>query len=176
MRQALLGRSGWTACALLAVSAWSLAVTGVSAAPAHAADPLPNVVVIMVDDQSIGQLDAMPYVQANIFDQGTDLINGMVPTSLCCPSRSSFFTGDYAHTTGVWTNKVEKNGGYTAFEPYEPDTITVALKQAGYYTGLVGKYMNDYNKVVTDVTHVPVGWDKFEVLEPDNPDRDGAYY
>ena len=60
-----------------------------------------------------------------------------------------------------------QGGGYGAFQPHEANTIAVALDQAGYHTGLFGKYMNDYNTVVTDVTHVPPGWDQFVAFQPD---------
>src|SRR5205814_9332425 len=71
--------------------------------------------------------------------------NSFVSYSLCCPSRATFFTGRYAHNTGVLSNG-GGNGGCDAFD----DTQTLArwLKHPSaptlfeYDTALVGKYLN----------------------------------
>ena len=136
----------------------------------------PNVVVFMVDDQPKGLIDAMPFTQQYLFGQGTTFRNGMIPTSLCCPSRSAFLTGWLANTTGVWTNKFEKIGGYSAFQPFEGDTIATALDDAGYHTAMVGKYMNDFNLLRPRPSYVPPGWDEFAAIAPHNPARDSTYY
>src|SRR4029078_13037233 len=56
--------------------------------------------------------------------------------------------------TGVFSNG-GPTGGYTAFAPNEPNTIAVALQQAGYRTALDGKYFNGYD---SNALHVPPGW------------------
>lgn len=169
-------RAAAAAVALFLFSA--LASVGVlSPSPAHSASPAPvNVVVFMVDDQPTDEIDAMPFTQANIFDSGTYYPNGMIPTSLCCPSRSAFLTGWLANTTGVWTNKQREDGGYTAFRPYEGDTIATALDAAGYHTALVGKYINDFNLIEPDTSYVPAGWDEFLAIQPDIVSADATYY
>ncbi len=60
---------------------------------AAAAEPdPPNIVLILTDDQRIDTLGTMPVVTSQILDQGEDF-TGVVPTSLCCPSRTSILTG-----------------------------------------------------------------------------------
>jgi N-acetylglucosamine-6-sulfatase len=59
--------------------------------------------------------------------------NYFVTDSLCCPSRSSIFTGMLAHNTGVFTN-TPPDGGFGAFMAHgdEGHTFALALHQAGY--------------------------------------------
>jgi len=78
----------------------------------------------------------MPQTQALIFDQGVAFAQGFDTTPLCCPSRASIFTGMYAHNDGVKTNEDKLNDKY--------QTVIMALHKDGYYTGLVGKYLNTW--------------------------------
>src|SRR5919109_1515229 len=133
-----------------------LAVLAAPPAGVGRADTPPNIVVILADDQRVDQLAWMPTLQAGLVRKGMQFTNFYVNDPLCCPSRASILTGTYNHTNGVYQLlNTDPNGGYRAFLPNEPNTIAVALHEAGYRTGLVGKYMNDYDAV----SHVPVGWD-----------------
>src|ERR671919_3229315 len=66
---------------------------------ASSKDPRPNIVLIVTDDQDLllGSLDFMPAVRNQIGAQGLTFTNDFVPLSLCCPSRASILTGQYAH-------------------------------------------------------------------------------
>ena len=132
-----------------------LALAGILiAAPAPSAtgrDPRPNFVVIVTDDQSIDTLQKMPNTRSLISDGGTKFTQAIISNPLCCPSRATIFTGNYSHTTGVYTNgkggpNQSEFGGYTAFFSHGNDTNTVnyALDGAGYETGLFGKYLNHF--------------------------------
>src|SRR5947209_2271875 len=83
-----------------------------------------------------------------------------VTTSMCAPSRASILTGLYAHHTGVTDNFGPHS--YPAFRSQdESNDLAVWMHQAGYQTGLVGKYVNAY----TDgfVHHaIPPGWDDWQ--------------
>lgn len=94
----------------------------------------PNILLIVTDDQRADTMQWMPLTQERIFDQGATFTNGYVTTSLCCPSRSSIFTGLYAHNHGV-----RYNGGTPISQP----TFVQHLHDAGYTTGLAGKYLNN---------------------------------
>ncbi|HUI87161.1 MAG TPA: sulfatase-like hydrolase/transferase [Anaerolineales bacterium] len=96
----------------------------------------PNFIIIISDDQRIGSMQFMPQTQALIFDQGVAFAQGFDTTPLCCPSRASIFTGMYAHNDGVKTNEDKLNDKY--------QTVIMALHKDGYYTGLVGKYLNTW--------------------------------
>jgi arylsulfatase A-like enzyme len=98
-------------------------------------DRRPNFLVIITDDQRYDTMQYMPETQAMIFDQGVTFDRAYVTTPLCCPSRVSIFTGDYAHNTGVWVNQ-DKNTMRTLMQD---------LHAHGYFTGLVGKYLNSWD-------------------------------
>jgi arylsulfatase A-like enzyme len=86
----------------------------------------------------------MPHVLA-MQQKGVTFSHYFVSDSLCCPSRSSIFTGRYPHDTGVFKN-VGDDGGYLIFRSRgnEQATFAVALSAAGYRTAFMGKYLNGY--------------------------------
>jgi N-acetylglucosamine-6-sulfatase len=138
----------------------------------------PNVVVIITDDQAKGTLDAMPNVRNLIRDRGVTLETGIIPTSICCPSRSALLSGKLAHTTGVYEN-TGYNGGWPTFNGSgaEADTFATALDAAGYRTAMIGKYLNGY--ALADDSYVPPGWDTFRAIQDDTGQPSlaaGAYY
>lgn len=94
----------------------------------------PNVLLIVTDDQRNG-LEVMPTLKRRIRKRGTKFPNAYATTPLCCPSRSSIFTGKYSHNHEVVDNK---SAGL--LDP--TTTIQYFLRQAGYRTGIVGKYLN----------------------------------
>jgi len=97
-------------------------------------DERPNILLIISDDQRHDTMTYMPRTQALIFDQGVTFTRGYVTTGECCPSRSSILTGMYAHNHGVLTND----------DNLREETMVEHLDEGGYYTGLVGKYLNTY--------------------------------
>lgn len=97
-------------------------------------DDRPNFLIIVTDDQRLDTMEYMPNTQRLIFDQGVTFTNGFVTTPLCCPSRSSILTGMYAHNHGVRENEDKLNH----------TTFMEIMHENGYYTGLVGKYLNSW--------------------------------
>jgi arylsulfatase A-like enzyme len=144
-------------------------------APAAAAPSLPNILLVITDDQPKGTMDAMPTLQDSVARRGMTFTNGIIPTSLCCPSRASLLTGNHSHTTGVYTIE-RKYGGWKTFHANaESDTIATRLDTAGYNTGLFGKYLNGYSRDGWSQGIVPPGWDTFRAMLPDDG-GDGTYY
>src|SRR5256885_50085 len=74
-------------------------------AAGHAASARPNVLVIETDDQTVEQMRVMDNVNSLIGAHGVTFHNSFVNYSLCCPSRATFLTGQYAHNHGVWSNE-----------------------------------------------------------------------
>ncbi|HEX6150058.1 sulfatase [Nocardioides sp.] len=128
----------------------------VSTTSARAPDPRPNIVAITADDMRVSDLEAMPRLRRLLRQRGTTFARSYATFPLCCPSRASFLTGQYAHNHGVLDNE-QPLGGYAAFDP--SSTVATWLDDAGYQTAFVGKFINEYG-AVTPVT-VPPGWDDF---------------
>ncbi|WP_336158381.1 sulfatase family protein [Amycolatopsis sp. VC5-11] len=144
---------------LLALTVASTAVACVPGQPA-AAGGKPNIVLVLTDDLSMNLLPYLPHVQ-EMARNGTSFANYTVTDSLCCPSRSSLFTGMVPHDTGVFTNGGE-DGGYRVFHGRGDDKSTYAtsLQQAGYRTAMMGKYLNGYQPKSDGI---PPGWNEWDV-------------
>ena len=133
---------------------------------AAAAQARPNVLVIESDDQTLESIRVMKNVNSLIGAQGTTFKNSFVNYSLCCPSRSTFLTGQYEHNHGVLGN-VPPNGGFDRFETLHGDNnLAVWLHDSGYYTALIGKYLNLYS----NNPRVPPGWSEWYAAAPDDQD------
>ena len=145
------------------VTATLLALVAIAMAPflpsrVVARDRRPNIVLILTDDQSFDSIPhdpaVMPALQAMLQDPSdhwTWFPNAFIQTPLCCPSRATILTGLYSQYTGVRTN----NDGSRLDEP---STIATWLHDAGYHTGLIGKYVNGYP---FGHPYVPFGWDRW---------------
>jgi N-acetylglucosamine-6-sulfatase len=128
----------------------------------------PNIVFVLTDDLSMNLLRYMPHVDA-MERTGLTFNNYFVSDSLCCPSRSSIFTGNFPHDTHV-LNNTGRHGGFDQFysRGEEQHTFAVALQNAGYRTALMGKYLNGYGQQRGSVpglpfTYVPPGWSEWDV-------------
>jgi arylsulfatase A-like enzyme len=136
---------------------------GSSVAPAAAGPP--NFVFVLTDDLSRNLLPYMKQVKA-MQKQGTTFRRYFVTDSLCCPSRSTIFSGRYPHSTGVITNG-GPDGGFDAFHRNEEgDTVATSLQARQYDTAMMGKYLNGYTpRGVVDGSprYVPPGWSVWAV-------------
>ena len=99
-------------------------------------------IVIVTDDQDEGSFTRklMPNT-FRLMDGGTRLTNFTIATPLCCPSRAAQLTGQYGHNNGVLTN----HPGYRRL--VRPDNVLPAwLREAGYRTAHVGRFLNGYRR------------------------------
>lgn len=122
------------------------------------ADTLPNIILIITDDQDVGSLAHMPRLQETLVRQGLRFDNAFVTTPVCCPSRATMLRGQYAHNHGVRANR-QPYGGAQGFRQGGNEDVTVAtlLRDAGYRTVYLGKYLNGY-----DGKWLPRGWDEWQ--------------
>ncbi len=134
---------------------------GPATPPAAAAKARPNIVLVMADDldQLLGTMEHTPNIARLVRDAGISLDRYYITDSLCCPSRTSYLRGQYAHNHGVFTNTAP-DGGYQKLDSLglEASTLATWLRAAGYRTGFAGKYVNGF-PLRDDLMHIPAGWD-----------------
>uniref|UniRef100_A0A1B0GQP8 Sulfatase N-terminal domain-containing protein n=2 Tax=Phlebotomus papatasi TaxID=29031 RepID=A0A1B0GQP8_PHLPP len=120
------------------------------------ATKLPNIILILTDDQDVVLNGMLPMtnVQELLAKEGATFINAFTSSPICCPSRASLLSGRYAHNHATINNSVS-GGCYGSFwkEVIEKTTLPVMLEKRGYETFFAGKYLNDYKS-----TEVPPGW------------------
>ena len=133
-------------------------VWGSAARQAEGATAKPNIVFILADDLRKDDLKYMPKTLSVLRDKGMSFSNAFVSNALCCPTRATIMRGQYAHNTGVWSNK-GSSGGLQAYRNNgnEKDNVATRLDAAGYRTGLFGKYLNQYS----GTKGKPPGWDRW---------------
>jgi N-acetylglucosamine-6-sulfatase len=130
-----------------------LGAVAVAATAAPAAAQRPNVVVIMTDDQAAGEMGAMPKTRRLLAGKGVSFERSYVSYPVCCPSRATFLTGQYAHNHGVM-GLYPPTGGYGRFDKH--NALPVWLRRSGYFTAHLGKFLNGYGDQQT--ADVPPGW------------------
>jgi arylsulfatase A-like enzyme len=110
----------------------------------------PNILIIVTDDQR-DTLRAMPNTRRLFGRGGTRFTSSFATTPLCCPSRASIFSGQYAHNHRVTHNTRPKRLD-------QHSTLQHYLDEAGYQTAAVGKYFNDW-----DLANDPPSFDDWAI-------------
>ncbi len=126
------------------------------AAPAQRAQARPNVVVVMTDDQTVEQMRVLKRVRGLIGRTGTTFTRNFSTFPLCCPSRATYLTGQYSQNHQVRGNKPPEGGFYKL---NSTNTLPVWLRDAGYATAHIGKYLNGYGSRAP--RQVPAGWQEW---------------
>ena len=109
-------------------------------APEEGPDSRPNIVLIMTDDQGWAQVGfhGDPILQTPSLDalasESVELTRFYV-SPVCAPTRAALLTGRYNYRTGV----VDTYLGRAMMDPVEV-TIAEVLGEAGYRTGIFGKW------------------------------------
>jgi|GEM_PF-583899 len=146
-KRRLLHRSFVAAMAIVTLSA----LLAVAERPTAHADPRPNIVVIEIDDMRADELQYLPKTMALL--PGAHFTNSVVSASLCCPSRATFLTGQYAINHKVTDNSMGAHLNTS-------HTIAAQLHASGYTTSMIGKYLNGYGCA----KQMPQGWDNWQAL------------
>jgi N-acetylglucosamine-6-sulfatase len=118
----------------------------------------------MTDDQENATLRYMPQTRALIAHQGVRFNDAQASFTLCCPSRATFLTGQYAHNHGVLGDSAPAGGWYKFNKDgKEAADLPVALQRAGYNTALIGKYLNGWgsDSPISKPPPPPPGWTQF---------------
>src|SRR5438094_2970687 len=74
--------------------------------PAQAADPPPNVLIVITDDQGFGDLGrhgnpAIKTPNLDLFAQHAAWLKNFYVSPVCSPTRSALLTGMYNYRTGI---------------------------------------------------------------------------
>jgi uncharacterized sulfatase len=130
---------------LLILVAWLGLVSGEAGAATGAR---PNVVLILADDLGYGDLACYghPKFKTPNLDrlaaEGAKLTQFNCPAAFCAPTRASLMTGRYPFRCGMTSNPAP-DGGPDADGLHLPEsevTLAQVFKQAGYATGMIGKW------------------------------------
>ncbi|MGC8792662.1 MAG: sulfatase family protein [Bryobacteraceae bacterium] len=111
---------------------------------------LPNIILLVTDDQRWDTLGAMgnsiirtPHLD-RLAAEGVTFVNNFVTTSICMVSRASMFTGQYLFTHGI--NEFNEQLTPEAFRRCYPGV----LRTAGYRMGFIGKWGLDKKPLPED--------------------------
>ena len=123
----------------------------------------PNIIFIMTDDHTTqamscygGRLLETPNMD-RIANEGMRLDNCYATNALSGPSRACVLTGKLSHVNGFTDNACKFDGSQPTFPKY--------LQEAGYHTGIVGKW---------HLISEPTGFDFYSILT--GQEEQGDYY
>lgn len=137
MNQPPLPQVGFTLVALLFVAASEVAAEADN----------PNIIVLLADDLGYGELGCQgneeiptPHIDS-IAANGVRFTNGYVTGPNCSPSRAGFLSGRIPTRFGYENNPIgHRNEDPAIGFPTSETTLAETMQDAGYTTGLLGKW------------------------------------
>lgn len=120
----------------------------------------PNIVVIVSDDQGYGDISCYEHPKEvstpnmdRIAAGGVRFTNGYASCPVCAPTRAGLMTGRYQQRYGFYTAADSRTG-----LPIAETTLARLLEQAGYRTGVFGKWHLGYEEPYRPLAR---GFDEF---------------
>lgn len=148
---------------LLILSAFTLTFLVISIIAKENNNPKPNILFIYSDDHTFQAVSAYKSFLSGVIEtpnidrlaaEGMLFENAFCTNSICTPARATVLTGKYSNNNGIKTLDREFDGSQRTFPKL--------LQEAGYYTGVVGKW---------HLKSQPTGFDYYNVLP-----GQGAYF
>jgi len=139
-------------------------------------DSRPNIVVVFTDDQGYADLNAqniLTDVSSPHLDQlaadGIRMTDGYVTAPQCTPSRAGLLTGKYQQRFGLDDNR---------FSPLPLSELTLAdrLGEAGYRTGMVGKWHLEVSPISPDYDLDSMSTEERAVFFPEQRGFDDVFF
>jgi arylsulfatase A-like enzyme len=153
---------------LLLPAVWVFSKGEAQNRPGSATAERPNIVFIMSDDHAAHAISAYgskliktPNID-RLAKEGMLLENCFVTNSICTPSRAAILTGKYAHLNGVPV--------FNHIDNSQP-MLSKYMQQAGYHTGMIGKWHLGGNDPKRAEEGKPTGFDYWNILP-----GQGAYF
>lgn len=135
----------------------------------HRTPTRPNIVFVLSDDHAAHAVSAYgsrvnhtPHID-RLATEGARLDSVYCTNSICTPSRASILTGTYSHVNGAATI-------YSEFD-YRVPTFPEVLHEAGYRTGLFGKWHLGTSQEAT-----PRGFDEWTIFPDQGEYHDPVMY
>ena len=107
--------------------------------------PCPNIIFLLTDDQrdNTFSITGHPVIRTpnidGLISQGVRFSNTYTAEPICSPSRTSLFSGVHERVHGVGFTS-----SYKLTEEQWAQTYPAMLRDAGYYTGFIGKFGIEY--------------------------------
>lgn len=129
----------------------TLLAVAIAVAAGALAETRPNILFVMTDDQgpwamtNAGNPDADTPAMDRLAAEGAKFVNFFTTTPVCSPSRAGFLASRYGSEVGItdWIMPRPRPGtrdeSHLGLDPSLPTWVR-ALRDAGYRTGLVGKW------------------------------------
>jgi arylsulfatase A-like enzyme len=120
----------------------------------------PNIIYIMSDDHDADAISAYNKTLINtpnidrLAKEGLRFTRSFVANSICSPVRATLLTGQHSHKNGVLNNRIRFDSSKI--------TLPKLFQQAGYHTGLIGKW---------HLHSLPTGFDHWKIYP-----GQGTYY
>lgn len=131
-------------------------------------DAKPNVIIILADDLGYGDVGVYggetietPNIDA-LADNGVKFTSGYAAAAVGSPSRAAIVTGRYPQRFGYHFDENENEG-----LPATEVTLAERVKEAGYATGIVGKWQLGFSPEQQPQRR---GFDEFYATSSDIPD------
>ena len=127
----------------------------------HAGDGLPNIVVVLTDDQGYADISFNPYHPSEVSTPNMDRLaregvffrQAYINGNTCAPTRAALMTGRYQQRAGIYTSGEGGSG-----LPLDEKIFPQFLKDLGYVSGAFGKW---HMGLTREYSPVARGFDSF---------------